>query len=178
MRTLDPLGMGRERNRRDGQRYGFDQYQEHEREPPEQKGTSQAMRTDAEIIARMKEIEPRDQLGFERSELLIRLPLEAAKPFLKPDAAEETWPQARRDRESLVSEMLSYMPFAWEKANGKRGISASRSMSHFAAWTWLAGDDLGDLTGYEHYGKDNLVRICRHYGWDSSQWDDGIRANE
>ena len=50
-------------------------------------------------------------------------------------------------------------------------------MCHYMAWVWLAGDDLGDLTDYQYYGKDNLVKICDHYGWDSSQWDDGERTN-
>lgn len=70
---------------------------------------------------------------------------------------------------------IGYMPFAWDKANNGRGFSASRSMSHYQAWIWLAGDDIGDLSEYDSYGKDNLVKICKHYGWDHSQWDNGVR---
>lgn len=83
-----------------------------------------------------------------------------------------------RDRESILNEMLDYMSFAFEKANNFRGISASRSMSHYSAWTWLIGDDFGNLLDYEYYGKDNLVEICEKYGWDHSQWDDGVRLND
>ncbi|CUK21974.1 hypothetical protein [Achromobacter xylosoxidans] len=135
------------------------------------------MRTDAEIVQRIEEIKDRDVLGFEQTDLILSLSFDAAKPFLKEGATSEQWEPAPRDREGVIKQMLDYMPFAWEKANNGRGISASRSMSHFSAWTWLAGDDLGDLGDYEYYGKDNLVRICNHYGWDSSQWDDGERHN-
>lgn len=135
------------------------------------------MRTDEEILARVKDIEDRDFMGFESSDLIVRLPFEKAREFLKPEVVESEWEQAERDRESLLKEMVNYMPFAWEKANNERGISAARSMSHYNAWVWLAGDDLGDLTDCEYYGKDNLVRICNHYGWDAKQWDDGVRHN-
>lgn len=135
-------------------------------------------RTDSEIVARIESVKDEDFLGFEISDLILRLPFDAAKPYLIPDAKPGDWHPSPRDRESLIVEMLEYMPFAWDKANNERGISASRSMSHYTSWIWLAGDDLGDLSDYEYYGKDNLVRICNHYGWDSSQWDDGRRVNE
>lgn len=135
------------------------------------------MRTDAEIVARIEDRKADDFFGFETSDLIVRLPFEAAKPYLKDGAPSDDWKQLPRDRESLLKEMLDYMPFAWEKANNERGISASRSMSHYMAWAWLAGDDFGDLLTYEYYGKENLTRICEHYGWDAKQWDDGVRRN-
>ena len=138
------------------------------------------MRTDQEILDRIEVVNlaGRDWLRTERTDLISRLPHEAAKRFLKPEfAAPDEWVQSPRDRESLIAEMAEYMPFAWDKANNGRGISAGRSLSHFSAWIWLAGDDLGDLNDYEFYGKDNLARICAHYGWDSRQWDDGERHN-
>lgn len=128
-------------------------------------------------MARISEVEDRDFFGFERNDLIGTLPFENAKQFLKDGVASESWKPTSRSRESVLAEMLDYMPFAWEKANGGRGISASRSMSHYSAWVWLAGDDLGDLTEYQYYGKDNLRRICEHYGWDADKWDDGIRVN-
>lgn len=124
------------------------------------------MRTDQEIIDRINARKEADFFGFE-----------LAKPFLNPDVKGEDWKVQPRDRDSVLKEMLEYMPFAWDKANNCRGLSAGRSMCHYMAWVWLAGDDLGDLTGYQYYGKDNLVKICDHYGWDSSQWDDGERTN-
>lgn len=135
------------------------------------------MRTDEEIIARIEEVKDRDFFGFEISDLLIRLPFEKAKPYLKDDAKAEDWKVEPRDRESLLKEMHDYMSFAWDKANNQRGLSAGRSLCHYQAWVWLAGDDLGYFGDYEFYGKDELVKICNHYGWDSSKWDDGERTN-
>ena len=135
------------------------------------------MRTDQEIIDRINARKEADFFGFELTDLLIRLPFELAKPFLNPDVKGEDWKVQPRDRDSVLKEMLEYMPFAWGKANNCRGLSAVRSMCHYMAWVWLAGDDLGDLTDYQYYGKDNLVKICDHYGWDSSQWDDGERTD-
>jgi hypothetical protein len=137
------------------------------------------MRTDEEILARIEERGASDFFGFETSDLIVRLPYEKAKKFLKEGVTEADWKNdvAPRDRESILKEMEEYMTFAWEKANGCRGISASRSISHYMSWIWLAGDDLGDLTDYQYYGKDELVKICEFYGWDHTQWDDGIRSN-
>lgn len=135
------------------------------------------MRTDAEILNRAAAIKDRDWMGTEMGDLIIRLPFNLAKPYLNETAKEEEWTVWPRDRESMLKEMLEYMPFAWEKANNGRGLSAGRSMSHYAAWVWLAGDDLGDFHDYEYYGKDKLVMICDHYGWDHKQWDDGERSN-
>ena len=137
-------------------------------------------RTYKEIVQRINQVKDagHDWLGFEQSDLVIRLPWKQAKQFLNETAKEEEWKVAPRDRKTILKEMLDYMPFAWEKANDKRGLSAGRSMSHFQAWIWMAGDDLGNLSDYEYYGKDHLVKICKHYGWDSAQWDDGIRSNQ
>lgn len=136
------------------------------------------MRTDEEILQRIESRSEADWLGTEKSDLVHRLPFDKAKPFLKPETTPEEWGEpSPRDRESIITVMLDYMPFAWGKANDCRGISAGRSMSHYMAWAWLAGDDFGELGDYEYYGKENLVRICKHYGWDSAQWDDGVRTN-
>ena len=137
------------------------------------------MRTDDEVIARVHEVAKsgRDWLGTEQSDLIVRLPFDAAKPFLNEKATSEDWTVQPRDRESVLAEAKEYMSFAWDKANNCRGISAGRSMSHYSAWMWLIGEDFGDLTDYEHYGKPQLKAICDRFGWDSSQWDDGIRVN-
>lgn len=136
------------------------------------------MKTDEEIIARIEKIKKQDFFGWETTDLIFKLPFAKAKEYLKPEATEEEYKQEPRDRDSVIAAMLDYMPFAWDKANNCRGISAGRSICHFSAWTWLAGDDLGDLHGYKYYGKDELVKICEQYGWDSKQWDNGIRAND
>jgi hypothetical protein len=82
-------------------------------------------------------------------------------------------------RERMIAIMKDYMPFAFEKANNERGISANRSIGHYIAWTWLAGDtefskkveDTFD-DDYHSYGKPILRMICKQYGWDYCQWED------
>ena len=136
-----------------------------------------APRTDDEIISRINVVADRDFFGFEVSDLVVRLEYEKAKQFITPDVTQKDWEVVSREPADVISMMRDYMPFAWEKANDGRGLSAGRSLSHYSAWIWLAGDDLGDLLEYEFYGKDKLVLICNHYGWDSSEWDDGVRTN-
>jgi len=136
-----------------------------------------APRTDDEIISRINVVADRDFFGFEVSDLVVRLEYEKAKQFIPADVTQKDWEVVSREPADVISMMHDYMPFAWEKANDGRGISAGRSLSHYSAWIWLAGDDLGDLLEYEFYGKDKLVLICNHYGWDSSEWDDGVRTN-
>lgn len=136
-----------------------------------------APRTDDEIISRINVVTDRDFLGFEVSDLVVRLEYEKAKQFITTDVIQKDWEVVSREPADAISMMHDYMPFAWDKANNCRGLSAGRSLSHYSAWIWLAGDDLGDLLEYEFYVKDKLVLICNHYGWDSSEWDDGIRTN-
>lgn len=133
-------------------------------------------RTQDQIVSKIREWIPKDFLGFKVNDLLVCLDWEHAKQFLKPEAEQE-WKIEPCDRESILKKMRDYMPFAWEKANGERGISAGRSMCHFTAWTWLIGDEdkFADLEEYEFYGKDNLLKLCHHYGWTDE--DNGVRSN-
>lgn len=141
------------------------------------------MRTDAEIVARIEARREDDILGFEWPYYLMRLPYELAVPYLKPEALEESakkWQQVPRDHDSIRAEAIDYMAFAFDKANNCRGISAGRSISHYVAWLWLLGEDSwGDklFDEYEWYGKDLLVRLCKFFGIDHRQWDDGLRTN-
>lgn len=137
------------------------------------------MRTQKQIVDKIESIKKNDFFGFQTSDLVFHLEYEHAKQYLNEGVTADQWKQMSPDRDSILKEMQDYMPFAWDKANNFRGLSAGRSMSHYMAWVWLAGDEanFGDLEDYEYYGKDNLVRICKFYGWDSSQWDDGVRSN-
>lgn len=135
------------------------------------------MRTDEEITARIEEQYPEDMLGFMTQDLILALPFDKAKPYLSDTVTAETWTPKPRDADSLKCRMVEYMPFAWDKANNKRGISAARSLCHYASWLWLAGVDLGNLTEYTAYGKEHLRRICEYLGLDPDQWDDGVRED-
>lgn len=135
------------------------------------------MRTQQEILQRIRERENDDFFGYERSDLVDYLEYENAKPFLNDTTTKESW--GKEPRKSPKDVMIEYMPFAWDKANNFRGLSASRSMSHYISWLWLDGDDelWKTLEDYEFYGKPQLVKICGYLGLDSSKWDDGVRLN-
>ncbi len=135
-------------------------------------------RTQEQIVERVKTNDRRDPLGFALADLVEWLDFQHASQFLQPGVTAEIW-NDREKPQPVREQMIAYMPFAWEKANGCRGISASRSMTHYAAWLWLIGEDelSNSLEHYDCYGKDNLVRICEFLGLDPKQWDDSRRVN-
>lgn len=144
------------------------------------------MRTQAEVKARFDERKPNDPLGFEISEYVDYMSFEDARPFFKDEVPDEKVRECLLplERDSIIKVMHDYMEFAWGKANDCRGISANRSILHCIAWIWLAGDtefaaevDRMMNEEYQHYGKEILVAICEKYGWDYSEWDDGVRTN-
>lgn len=140
------------------------------------------MRTQDEIVNRINERTKEDILDFETGVYIPFLDFEHAKPFLLKGITNEQWVRIYivNSKENILSEMLGYMPFAWEKANDCRGISANRSISHFEAWLWLMDDGFLDefnAIEYEHYGKEKLKAICDKYGWDYKLWDNGVLTN-
>lgn len=137
------------------------------------------MKSDHEIIERIKAVEQDDWMGTQRSDLIQRLEFEAAKSFLKQEAKQEDWKVRPRDKDFIKAEMLEYMPFAWDRANDRRGLSAARSLDHMSAWLFLLGmDKAADaILEYYQYGKPQLRAICEHFGWDWLQWDDGRWTN-
>lgn len=139
--------------------------------------------TPEEIVERIRARREGDLLGFEWLEYLPYLTFDLAKEFLKPTTTEADWDTPKPlTREGMLEQIESYMEFAWRKANDFRGISASRSICHYIAWAWLAGDASFsteiESAPYEFYGKDILVSICKFYGLDPERWDDGVRQNE
>ena len=99
---------------------------------------------------------------------------ETAKKYLKKDyvkqveAGEEKW---EATKETPKEKILDYLEFAYEKAEGERGISASRSMLHFKTWIWLDDDKfyneiISDIVDYSDYGISVLDKISGHYGYE------------
>lgn len=136
-------------------------------------------RTDDEIRSRIAELEHRDFFGFVRSDLIDYLPYADAKPFLKEGVTEADWTPRPRDDDAIIGQIREYMPFAWEKANDCRGLSASRSMNHMQAWLWMLGHDeaAAALDDYELYGKPQLRAICERFDIDWRALDDGRWTN-
>ena len=142
--------------------------------------------TSKQILERAVDRQKSDVFGFETNDYLLFMDFADAKTLLRPDITEAMFNNEKKTltRELMLSTMKDYMAFAWEKANDCRGLSAQRSLMHFIAWTWLAGEPelsakIVNLyeTQYQFYGKDILVEICKHYGWDHTQWDNGKRTN-
>jgi len=141
------------------------------------------MRSQQEIMERIKRRKELDLLGFEIPEYADALTKENVEKLrgeiIKEDADLSGWEPAFKSDQDILERCKDYMPFAWDKANGCRGISANRSIMHYIAWLWLLGYDEFDnlMDDYEFYGKPQLVRICNFLGLDSNRWDDGIRKN-
>lgn len=144
-------------------------------------------RSQDEIMQRIAEAQKRDMLGFEWMEYVDYLNFENAQEVAPKitKADYDAMVVERKERGGLKRKMKDYVPFAWEKANGCRGISAQRSLMHFAAWFWLAGDDefsnaIMDYMAhdeYQFYGKPMLERISDKLGVDWKKLDDGRRVN-
>jgi len=130
------------------------------------------MKTQDEIVERYELRKHGDWLGFEVKEYFYALDLEHARPYFKEGADETKFVDPAYTDETVWEMMRDYMPFAREKADNERGISASRSILHYIAWIWLLGDDdFGEIVereykdNYHSYGKPILAMIEREYGF-------------
>jgi len=111
-------------------------------------------RTPKEILNKIESLGD-DMFDFRPGDLLAALPFKDAKPHLNKGVGPKKWAKAQTT--DPLKEARDYLDFAWEKANGCRGLSASRSLNHLEAWLWLAGLDDVDFSDYTHYGKLWLV---------------------
>ncbi len=136
-------------------------------------------RTQAEIVARAHDLCKTLFGGMTIGDFLDWLDFEHAKPFIKVEVTPEEWAKISAEVKPIRVQMAEYMPFAWEKANNCRGLSAGRSIQHYQNWLWLLGEDalVNEIEHYEYYGKDQLTRVCEFLGLDARQWDDGVRTN-
>jgi hypothetical protein len=126
------------------------------------------MRSQEEILERIKERDADDLLGFEWFEYVYALDLKHAITFL--EHPNQDWKPKTPDE--IKTRMKDYMPFAIKKAETERGISANRSIMHYIAWLWLVEED--DLlakvdheyeTNYHSFGLPILKMIDDHFGW-------------
>lgn len=142
------------------------------------------MRSIEDIKAYMADPKVGDIFGAIKGDLMEFLPFEDCRPYLKDDVTEERYAKLGLPkpltREIVIGEIVSYMPFAWEKANGCRGLSAGRSLSHMQGYLWLLGADeaVKQLDTYGFYGKPHLRGICEALNIDWTQWDDGRWTND
>lgn len=140
------------------------------------------VRNHDEIVERIKEMAEHDFFGFQTSDMLVYLPWDKAKPFLRPEAVEGEWRSLYPIFTPPLQAAKDYMPFAWDKANNERGISAFRSLEHMQAWLWLAGYEPKTLKElfeeYEYYGKPQLVFVSALVGFNWRDEDNGHWTNK
>lgn len=142
--------------------------------------TDMTKRSQDEIVAQIRSHREDDMLGFEIEEYVPYLDFAHAKEFLKPEITERKWMRNVKTVKPPAEAIKAYMPFAWGKANGCRGISANCSIEHMIAWLWLDGKDWLRKEydeNYEYYGKPQLVKICEEYNIDWKSLDDGEWRN-
>ena len=128
------------------------------------------IRTSEEIEQRIKDSS--DFMSIQQVDLIAALDGDTAKKYFseeylkKVEAGEDKWePQ---DPKQMI---LEYLPFAYDKAENQRGLSAGRSMLHFKSWIWLEDDEfyksiIDDIDNYTNYGIPTLDKIAEHYGFD------------
>ena len=120
------------------------------------------MRTQEEILQKIKDVEKEDFFGTIRDDLLQFLKFENAKQFLLENTEEE-WREIYKEpsEENIKKEMREYLGFAFGKAEDERGLSAGRSMQHYYGWIWLLDkeDYFGDVRDYSKYGIPYLNMI-------------------
>lgn len=140
-------------------------------------------KTSADIVERIKWLEDHgDVFGAELQDLIVFLPFDDAKQFLVEGATREKWAEdlVAPTEHYVLKKIREYLPFAWEKANGCRGLSAQRSVSHMRAWFWLLDSEAVDRwPEFEYYGKPILVACSEHpmVGFDWRSHDDGEWTN-
>jgi hypothetical protein len=128
------------------------------------------IRTEKEILDKFNTVS--DLFSIQKKDLLDFLPFDIVKPFLedeyvkKVESGEEHW----GTNISPKSRILEYLPFAYEKAEGLKGMSAARCLLHFKSWIWLDNNDFynqisHDLDNYQNYGIDVINRIANFYGY-------------
>jgi hypothetical protein len=139
------------------------------------------IRTQNEIVARYREAERRDVLGFERDEYLACLDYEHLEPFLKSDITAGERGKLRDEWTTTTLNEIdqrakNYLSFWLEKIEGERGLSVGRATQHYIAWKWLLGHDDADTFPGSTNGGDGGWYQRRAYDYinaqiNSGEWD-------
>lgn len=132
------------------------------------------LRTTEELKEKILELQSGFDLFCIRNDIIEFLPFEDAKPFIRKELSkiEALAILKKYTKENVIKEIIHYLPFAYDKAEGARGISANRSIEHFQAWLWLIKDDellafVSDgAANYPMYGFPMLQAIARKYAPD------------
>lgn len=122
-----------------------------------------AIRTQDEIVARIRDVADDDFLGWRFEVLVMALDFEHAKPFLNDEIAAEMWTTLDPETEAR-----RYYGFAIGKIRDHRGISAERSTIKLREFAWLlCRDDVlaaMDAADYSQYGAPKVKAFGQGFG--------------
>jgi hypothetical protein len=133
------------------------------------------MRSEAEVLERLAGLKS-DFFGAQCAQLLFGISFETAKAngllpeeYLKKIESGESQKWEKTTDERIQNSIVGYLDFAWDKATGHRGLSASRSLDHFRGWCWLLGDDealsfIDDDANFPQYGAPILMYLSKRFG--------------
>lgn len=134
------------------------------------------MRTQDEIVARIREVQEDDWLGFRQEVLLAALDFEHARPFVRPDVTAAQWEEMAVPADRAEQVARDYYRFALSKIRGHRGISASRSVEKLTEYAWLLGRDDAlaavEAADYALYGAPKVKAWGEAFGeeWPDEPW--------
>lgn len=131
------------------------------------------MRTKEEILERLNSDESDDLFGTQREDLICLLDYESAIPYLDPvyvkAMADGTCPEDEKwSTIDVRTQIIEYLPFAFDKARERRGLAAGTSLLHFRTWIWFDDEAfyneiLPKIEDYKDYGYSALETISKHY---------------
>ena len=138
----------------------------------ETRGMSEMIKTREEVQKRYEKNKDNNLLWYEMNGkcLIPFLPFEYLRSLCKDEYSDE---EVREDmieltRENVIKEMKDYLPFAFDKCIGERGLSANRSMGHYLEWIWLIDDEFYNKIyteyneNYCEYGY-NILKMIEIY---------------
>ncbi|MBF0145714.1 MAG: hypothetical protein HQL84_07305 [Magnetococcales bacterium] len=128
------------------------------------------MKSDEEILARIRELEQTDIFKWESNLLITFLPFRLAHPLLAERNLHYTdqWIDQDRSPAALAGKIRQFMDIALEMVIHHRGTKTQRSIDYFHAWIWLMGDEamlafMDDPDHFPQYGAPILKELCRRY---------------
>jgi hypothetical protein len=146
-------------------------------------------RSQQEIVDRVRAMEDgkieTDMFNFEKIDLIEWLTYDNAKQFLKESVTEQDWLDSDPSK-TVAQQIADYLPFALEKTQDHRGLSAMRSICHYRAWLWLDEkrdllDFISDDNNYAEYGVPMLKAIGEEYSLDlptEEEWFQNMAAGK
>jgi len=93
---------------------------------------------------------------------------------LKKDITKEMWNKEIKPltRENILENLEQDVEYGFEKALGKRGISASLMYNVVSMWNWILEEGLENWSEYAYYGLPLFKATAVKYGFDNSIGED------